>query len=89
MQKSNAIINEFLTSVKFELPYKLAYKHFNNTLIFLAVIKEKDKCGHESIVLTQACLNAKYSQDGYFISTTIIPDNGSFSIPENFKILTH
>jgi hypothetical protein len=85
MPKSLLIVNEFINSLDKCLPLRLAYNCFNRSLFFLAVIEDNDHHTEKSIILTEARLNAKYSEQGYSISTSIVGKSDNVEIPEYFN----
>lgn len=85
MPKSLIIVNEFINSLEDNLPLRLAYNCFNRSLFFLAIIEDNDHITEKNLILTEARLNAKYSDQGYSISTSIVERSQRVEIPEYFN----
>ena len=85
MPKSLVIVNEFVNSLENNLPIRLAYNSFNRSLFFLAVIEDNDYQTEKNLILAEARLNAKYSTEGYSISTSILAKSEKVDIPEYFN----
>ena len=87
MPKSKIIVDEFINSLGNNFPIKLAYNSFNRSLFFFAVIDDNDHEAEKNIILTEARLNAKFSNQGYSVSASIVGKDEEVEIPDYFKIL--
>jgi hypothetical protein len=75
-------INEFKAK-----PLHLALDLSDSKILVWAEIEDDDIVSENNLILTEAKLNSKYSEFGFYISSTIVEKSDSTEIPPHYKKL--
>ena len=67
------------------LPLKIAFDLSNSKILVWVEIKMDDYEIEKSLILSEAVVNAKYSQHGFYIYSTIVEDCDNLSIPPHYN----
>jgi hypothetical protein len=81
------IVDDYFTELK---AYKVALKklalHFSEAKILVwAEIADDDEQTEKALILSEAKANAKYSANGFFVSTTIVEESDCFNMPPHYQ----
>lgn len=76
-------LNELIKSGSF--PKKLALEMSDNRILVWAEIKENDEAMENALILSESKTNAKFSEFGFSISSTIVEDCDNLKIPSHYK----
>lgn len=68
-------------------PLHLALDLSDSKILVWAEIEDDDIVSENNLILTEAKLNAKYSEFGFYISSTIVERSDSTAIPPHYKKL--
>ncbi|MEN9447855.1 MAG: hypothetical protein RJA25_1145 [Bacteroidota bacterium] len=84
-------IKELTTRLKTSIKdIKIALDFSNNKLLVWAVIPTKNEDYYEqALILSEAKVNAKYFNNGFCITSTIVNLEDDLSIPDQYKLLTN
>ncbi|RRO19654.1 hypothetical protein [Flavobacteriaceae bacterium 14752] len=66
-------------------PKKLAFELSNTKILVWAEIEDNDDVMENHLILTEAKINAKFSQYGFYISTTIVETVDGLEVPEHYN----
>ena len=83
---SNIVANYFKELVKTESkPKKLALELSDSKILVWAEVIEDDEVMENGLILTEAKINAEFSQYGFHISSTIVEDSDGLEVPSHYK----
>jgi hypothetical protein len=83
-----SIMNEYVTLLKegVEKINKLAFD-FNDSLVLIwAEINDDDEEMEKRLILTEAQVNAKYHNNGFDVTSTIVEQSDKLNIPNHYRI---
>ena len=66
-------------------PNKLALELSNAKILVWAEIKEDDEIMEDALILTEAKINAAFSEYGFHVSSTIVEDSDGLEVPEHYR----
>lgn len=79
----NAYLKELVKSGS--KPTKLALELSDSKILVWAEIANDDEVMEDALILTEAKTNARFSQYGFYISSTIVEACDSLSVPEHYR----
>ncbi len=81
------LLFEYLAEVKSQNidSSNLAFDHSNSKVLVWAVVDEESI--EDKLILTQAKINAKYSSQGFYISTSIVDKDDNLIMPNHYRKL--
>jgi len=66
-------------------PRKLAFHHSNSKILVWAEIEDNDDHTEDQLLIAESKINAKYHCNGFHISSTILENCDSFTIPPHYQ----
>ena len=83
------LMNDYLTELKDKnLKVKnLGFDLSNSSVLVWAEINDNDESTEDGLILTEALINAKYSEKGFYISSTIVEKGDNIPIPSQYSII--
>jgi len=70
-----------------KLPLKLAVALSDSKIIVWAEVDDNDEETEDALLLTEAKINSKYFQYGFYINSTILEKSDNLSIPPHFQTI--
>ena len=80
-------ITEYLREINSKFPLKLAFDLDDSEILIWAEIKDDDEEMENFLLLTEANINANYHKFGYDLTSTIVEERDSLSIPNHYSTL--
>jgi len=71
-------------SSKNVFPQKLAFDFSDAKILVWAQIKTEDVSTEDALILSEAEANSKYSDNGFYISSTIVEECDNLPIPSHY-----
>ncbi len=83
------MIVDFLKEIKSRgIKYnKLALDMSNSKILAWVELKDNDEESEDELIMAEAKINAKYHNDGFHISTTIVEELDKLNVPSHYHIL--
>jgi hypothetical protein len=66
------------------LPQKLAFDFSDAKILVWAQIADNDDTTEDALILSEAKANAKYSENGFYVSSTIVEAGDNLNIPPHY-----
>lgn len=66
-------------------PRKLAFDFSEAKILVWAEIADEDDDTEKALILSEAKSNSKYSENGFYVSTTIVEESDNFRVPPHYK----
>jgi ribosomal protein L16 Arg81 hydroxylase len=66
-------------------PQKLAFDLSDAKILVWAQIQNQDESTERALILSEAEANSKYSDNGFYISSTIVEDCDNLPVPPHYK----
>lgn len=81
------ILTDYLKELKSfgSKPISLAFDFSDAKILVWAQIKNDDEKTEDALILSEAKANAKYSENGFYISSTIVEEADNVQIPGHYK----
>lgn len=81
------LIYEFLTELGDDRkkPISLSFDYSDSQVLIWAIIKEDDEKAEEALIIAEAKANAKNSEFGFHISSTIVEETDCVKVPPHYK----
>lgn len=81
------IVNDYINEINDikEKPLKLALKLSVAEILVWAEINDDDEEAENKLLLSEAKLNAKYNNWGFYINSTIVEKSDGFSVPPHYS----
>lgn len=67
-------------------PLKVAFNFADSKVYVFAIIDNDDEKTEDALFLSEAYVNAKFSEFGIYFTTTILEKEDNYTIPEHYKI---
>jgi hypothetical protein len=84
------LLNDYVDIIKKSLPesnYKIAVDLSDAKVLVWAQIEDNNENQEDVILLTEARINAKYSDHGFYVSSTITELSDNLTIPNHYKVI--
>ena len=84
------VINEYLKTLLLEYncnPQKIALDFDDSSVLVWAQISSDDAAAERALILSEAKVNAKFDEYGFFLSTTIVEREDNLEIPNHYKLI--
>lgn len=80
------IVKEFLTELKLynRLPNKLALGMSDSKILVWAEINDNDELSEDALLLSEAKVNSRYHNYGFYLNSTIIEKSDNLPIPPHY-----
>lgn len=65
-------------------PIRLGFDYSDSSLLVWAEIADDDEATEDALIMTEAKVNAKYSQYKYYVSTTIVEQRDRLDLPPHY-----
>ncbi|MES2809386.1 MAG: hypothetical protein V4619_12210 [Bacteroidota bacterium] len=80
------IVEDYLyeLSASKALPQKLAFDFSDAKILVWAQIANSDDSTEDALILSEAKANAKYSDNGFYVSSTIVEESDNLIIPPHY-----
>jgi hypothetical protein len=75
-------LNELQTFKAF--PQKLAFDFSDAKILVWAQIEDSDDATEDALILSEAKANAKYSENGFYVSSTIVEESDKLNVPPHY-----
>ena len=72
-----------LTSYKIS-PQKLAFDFSDAKILVWAQIADEDESSENALILSEAKANSKFSENGFFVTTTIVEESDKLNMPPHY-----
>ena len=66
-------------------PKKLAFDFSEAKILVWAEISDEDEATEKALILSEAKANAKYSDNGFYVSSTIVEESDHFKVPPHYQ----
>ncbi|MFI5136564.1 MAG: hypothetical protein ACHQIM_01970 [Sphingobacteriales bacterium] len=82
----NKLVIDYLIELKSfkAIPQKLALDVSDAKILVWAQIKDNDELTEDALILSEARANSKYSDNGFFVSSTIVEESDSLDVPPHY-----
>jgi|ERR1035437_10127165 hypothetical protein len=67
-------------------PLKVAFNFADSKVYVFAIIDNDDESTEDALFLSEAYVNAKFSEFGIYFTTTILEKEDNYTIPKHYKI---
>lgn len=71
------------------IPQKLAFDFSDAKILVWAQVADDDDATEDALILSEARANSKYSDNGFYISSTIVEESDNLSVPSHYSTLRH
>ncbi len=84
------LIQEYINELTFReaKPLKLALDLSDAKIFVWATIRDNDDITEDALILSEAKINAKYSEHGFHISSTVVEESDKIQIPPHYQQIT-
>ena len=84
------LVEDYLSELQnFQVfPQKLAFDFSDAKILVWAQIADGDDATEDALILSEAKANAKYSQNGFYVSSTIVEESDNLNIPPHYHELS-
>lgn len=65
-------------------PQKLAFDFSDAKILVWAQIADEDEDSEKALILSEAKANSKFSENGFFVTTTIVEESDNLRIPSHY-----
>lgn len=79
-----AYLKELFTSLQDSMPLVLAMRLTTSKILVWAVVKDGDDKTEDTIILTEAKINALFKDNGIHISSTIVEESDNLLLPPHY-----
>lgn len=66
-------------------PKKLAFSFSEAKILVWAEISDDDEPTERALILSEAKANSKYSNNGFYVSSTIVEESDGFKVPPHYQ----
>lgn len=82
----NKLVIDYLIELKSfrAIPQKLALDVSDAKILVWAQIKDNDDLTEDALILSEARANSKYSDNGFYVSSTIVEESDSLEVPPHY-----
>jgi len=82
----NIVSDYFKELQKFKLmPQRLAFDFSEAKILVWAQIADDDESTEDALILAEAEANAKYSDNGFYVSSTIVEESDNLKVPGHYN----
>jgi hypothetical protein len=80
------LLEDYLSELKsFKIfPQKLAFDFSDAKILVWAQISNEDEKAEDALILSEAKANSKYSEAGFYVSSTIVEESDNLKIPPHY-----
>lgn len=80
------LVEDYLNELKAfrATPQKLAFDFSDAKILVWAQIADNDDLTEDALILSEAKANAKYSDNGFYVSSTIVEESDNLKIPSHY-----
>ncbi|MDR3695656.1 hypothetical protein [Mucilaginibacter sp.] len=65
-------------------PQRLAFDFSDAKILVWAQIADEDESSENALILSEAKANSKFSDNGFFVTTTIVEESDKLSVPSHY-----
>ncbi len=81
---TKSYISEVMPLIVTNMPIKLAFRLTNSKILVWAEIKDDDESCENALIIAEAKINAKFSEKGFHISSTIVEESDRLTLPPHY-----